>query len=182
MVKLLRLLVFDYIAFFKIRISGVFGPEMDKRNVDRWSDDEVQALLSLFAEESIQQQLHGATRNDKVYACISARLGDLNIHRSSKQVREKLKKLKQDYKKIKDHNNRSGSDRKSGKWFERLDAVLGHHSYFSSSLEANDITLLEAIHDETETEESNEGNLHEFSRFNCRTGDHCTAISRASFC
>lgn len=149
---------------------------MDKKIVDRWSDDEVQALLSLFAEESIQQQLHGATRNDKVYACISARLGDLNIHRSSKQVREKLKKLKQDYKKIKDHNNRSGSDRKSGKWFERLDAVLGHRSYFSSSLEAKDITLLEAIHDETETEESNEGNLHEFSRFKCRPGDHCTAI------
>lgn len=149
---------------------------MDKKTVDRWSDDEVQALLSLFAEESIQQQLHGATRNDKVYACISARLGDLNIHRSSKQVREKLKKLKQDYKKIKDHNNRSGCDRKSGKWFERLDAVLGHHSYFSSSLEAKDITLLEAIHDETETEESNEGNLHGFSRFKCRTGDHCTAI------
>lgn len=132
---------------------------MDKKNVDRWSDDEVQALLSLYAEESIQQQLHGATRNDKVYSCISARLDELDIHRSSKQVREKLKKLKQDYKKIKDHNNRSGCDRKSGKWFERLDAVLGHGSFLSSSLEGKDIALLDEIHDETETEESNEGKL-----------------------
>lgn len=135
---------------------------MDKKSVDRWTDDEVQALLGVFAEEGIQQQLAAATRNDKVYAKISARLGELNIHRSSKQVREKLKKLKQDYRRIKNHNNRNGSDRRSGKWFDRLDAVLGQRLFYSDPADTKDAVLLEPIRDETETEESNEGkSLHE---------------------
>ncbi|KAM3594044.1 uncharacterized protein V6R79_001130 [Siganus canaliculatus] len=60
---------------------------------------EVQALLRIYAEEEIQREFKSANRNYKVYAKIYARLSEMNIEHTVKQVREKLKKLKQDYKK-----------------------------------------------------------------------------------
>ncbi|KAJ8389034.1 hypothetical protein AAFF_G00124310 [Aldrovandia affinis] len=100
--------------------------QTQKKANERWTDDEVQTFLSIYADEEIQRELESATRNDKVYAKISGKLSDLNIVHTGRQCREKLKKLKQDYKKIKDHNNKSGSDRRTSKWFDRLDALLGH--------------------------------------------------------
>ncbi|KAM9317860.1 uncharacterized protein KZ484_022283 [Pholidichthys leucotaenia] len=46
--------------------------------------------------------------------------------RTAKQCREKLKKMKSDYRAIKDHNGRSGVSRKEWKWYERMDAIYGH--------------------------------------------------------
>ncbi|KAK9979861.1 hypothetical protein ABG768_013269 [Culter alburnus] len=117
------------------------------KKYDRWTDEEVQALLSVFAEEEIQWELETATRNEKVYLKMSSRLCELGIVHTGKQCREKLKKLKQDYKKIKDHNNRSGSDRRTNKWFDRLDALLGHRPSFSGSAVTKDsaTALLEAM-------------------------------------
>lgn len=54
-----------------------------------------------------------ATHNDKVYAKIG-KFRELNIVHTGEK---KLKKLKQDYQKIKDHNNRSGSEQQTSKWF-----------------------------------------------------------------
>ncbi|XP_056098526.1 zinc finger and SCAN domain-containing protein 29-like [Rhinichthys klamathensis goyatoka] len=119
------------------------------KKYDRWTDDEVQALISVFAEEEIQRELETAIRNEKVYLKISSRLYELGIVHTGKQCREKLKKLKQDYKKVKDHNNRSGSDRRTNKWFDRLDALLGHRPAFSGAAVTKDsaIAFLESIHD-----------------------------------
>ncbi|XP_052408638.1 uncharacterized protein LOC127953431 [Carassius gibelio] len=117
------------------------------KKYDRWTDEEVQALLSVFSEEDIQRELETATRNEKVYLRMSSRLCELGIVHTGKQCREKLKKLKQDYKKIKDHNNRSGSDRRTNKWFDRLDALLGHRPSFSGAAVTSDsaTALLEAM-------------------------------------
>lgn len=102
---------------------------MDQKASARWTDDEVQALLSIYAQDDIQQELKTAARNEKVYAKISGKLGELDIEHSAKRCREKLKKLKQDYKRIKDHNNNNnstkGSEQRTNKWFDRLDALLG---------------------------------------------------------
>ncbi|XP_067284050.1 zinc finger and SCAN domain-containing protein 29-like [Pseudorasbora parva] len=117
------------------------------KKYDRWTDNEVQALLSVYAEEDIQRELETATRNEKVYLKISSRLCELGIVHTGKQCREKLKKLRQDYKKLKDHNNRSGSDRRTNKWYERLDALLGHRPAFSGAAVTKDsaTALLETI-------------------------------------
>ncbi|XP_061108919.1 uncharacterized protein LOC133135716 isoform X2 [Conger conger] len=45
--------------------------------------------------------------------------------RSAKQCREKVKKLKQEYRKLKDHISQGGLDRKGGKWFNLMDSVMG---------------------------------------------------------
>ncbi|CAL8371792.1 unnamed protein product [Gadus morhua 'NCC'] len=51
---------------------------------------------------------------------------DHGYYRSYVQCRDKLKKLKSDYKAIKDQNGRSGSNRKSWKWYDQMDTIYGH--------------------------------------------------------
>lgn len=93
--------------------------------MEKWTDEDVQVLLNIYAEENIQKEFESSARNAKVYQKISARLGEVGIRHSPQRCREKIKKMKQDYKKIKDYNRLNGANRRSGKWFERLDAILG---------------------------------------------------------
>uniref|UniRef100_A0A3B3QY72 Myb/SANT-like DNA-binding domain-containing protein n=1 Tax=Paramormyrops kingsleyae TaxID=1676925 RepID=A0A3B3QY72_9TELE len=94
--------------------------------MEGWTNEETQALIAIWSDEQIQRDLDGTTRNKKVFAIISSRLEDMGHTRTTEQCRLKIKKLKQDYRKLKDHNNRSGADRETNTWFEALDAVLGH--------------------------------------------------------
>ncbi|KAJ8395788.1 hypothetical protein AAFF_G00028350 [Aldrovandia affinis] len=96
-----------------------------KRTSQYWTVEETQILLNIWADSSVQQQLEGALRNEKVFRQIVTELAALNIYRSAKQVREKIKKLKQQYRSIKEHNEQGASCRKGGKWFEIMDSVLG---------------------------------------------------------
>lgn len=84
-------------------------------------------------------------------------------------TRGKLKKLKQDYKKIKDHNNRSGSDWWTSKWFDRLDALLGHRPAFSDTAATIDLAtaLLETLEDREMDNVSTEGTSHNVSHEAC---------------
>ncbi|XP_051990174.1 uncharacterized protein LOC127649210 [Xyrauchen texanus] len=122
---------------------------------DKWTDFEVQALLNIYSSEEIQRGFESSTRKSKVYANISAQLCVTGIHHTVKQCREKLKKLKQDYKKIKDHNNQIGSDHRTGKWFEAMDAILGHKPPYNGNVERKDSTAvhLEPIASDTSVEE-----------------------------
>ncbi|CAL8326169.1 unnamed protein product [Boreogadus saida] len=55
-----------------------------------------------LAEDKIQKELDGATRNEKVYKEVAKLMEDHGYYRSYVQCRDKLKKLKSDYKAIKD--------------------------------------------------------------------------------
>ena len=46
--------------------------------------------------------------------------------RSWEKCRDKVKKLKQEYKKVVDNNSETGRKRKSFKFFGEMDSVLGH--------------------------------------------------------
>ncbi|XP_057680608.1 uncharacterized protein LOC130908813 [Corythoichthys intestinalis] len=112
----------------------------------QWSDEEVKALLAIYSTASIQRGLEGSQRNIKIFAEISAQLEKAGVYHSAKQCREKMKKLKQDYKKIKDHNNQSGADRKTGKWYETLDLILGHRpAYGNAETKDSSASLLRSL-------------------------------------
>ena len=68
-----------------------------------------------------------------MYERCSVKLADMGIFHSANSCRDKIKKLKQDYKKIKDHNNKSGNGQKTSKWYDRLDALLGDRPSFSGT-------------------------------------------------
>ena len=68
----------------------------------------------------MQAQLEGCKRNKLVYEKVS-----VGFERSAVQCREKAKKLKSEYRKIKDKHRVTGTGRKKWKHYEALDAVLG---------------------------------------------------------
>lgn len=115
--------------------------------MEKWTDEDVQVLLNIYAEETIQKEFECSARNARVYQKISTRLSEMGIQHSAQRCREKIKKMKQDYKKIKDYNRVNGSNRRSGKWFERLDAILGQRGADSGCGESGDCVsvLLEPL-------------------------------------
>ncbi|KAK2858943.1 hypothetical protein Q5P01_003563 [Channa striata] len=86
-----------------------------------WSPEETHALICVWSEEKIQRDLQGSVRNERVYREVSARLAAMGLSRSAKQCRQKIKKLKLEYRKIKLHR---GANVKSFGWFDALDAVM----------------------------------------------------------
>uniref|UniRef100_A0A3Q0RPA3 Myb/SANT-like DNA-binding domain-containing protein n=1 Tax=Amphilophus citrinellus TaxID=61819 RepID=A0A3Q0RPA3_AMPCI len=99
---------------------------MEERKSLPWSNAEVQTFLCLVGDEKIQSELDGATRNERVYNEVSSLMAAHGYERTTQQCRQKLKKLKSDYRAIKDHNGRSGANRKDWKWFHQMDAIYGH--------------------------------------------------------
>ncbi|CAL9707142.1 unnamed protein product [Knipowitschia caucasica] len=107
-----------------------------KINNEKWMDAEVQALLSIYADTKNQTDFEGQNKNKKIFDKISKELETYGIQHTPKQCREKVKKLKQDYKKIKDYNNQNGAEIKTGKWYDILDSILGHHPMYSGTTAA----------------------------------------------
>ena len=90
-----------------------------------WTESETLKLIELWNEDNVQSQLEGCKRNKAVFESISRRMNDASFERTANQCREKIKKLRAEYKKVKDNNNQTGNNRKTCKFYERLDNVLG---------------------------------------------------------
>ena len=74
-----------------------------------WRDSEVDALINVWSNETIQTQLRGSYRNEPIYRKIEEKLRKRGIVRGWKQCRDKLKALKKTYKDILDKLRRSGA-------------------------------------------------------------------------
>ena len=90
-----------------------------------WSCDEVKTLIGIWADEKVQHQLDNCTKKVPVFQNIAKRLEEAGFTRTVMQIREKLKKLKQQYKKVKDNNNCSGRERKTFEFFYQMDEIMG---------------------------------------------------------
>ena len=73
-----------------------------------WTDSETFKLVEIWSEEEIQALLEGCTRNKHVYDKIARGMVEAGHERTGVQCREKIKKLKSEYKKIKDNNGETG--------------------------------------------------------------------------
>ena len=91
-----------------------------------WSDNEVAAPIAIWGDADIQDQLDGAARNKTIFDKISKKLQESGYNRDGQQCRAKIKNLKGEYKKVKDHNGVTGNGRKSFKFYKKLDEILGH--------------------------------------------------------
>ena len=63
-----------------------------------WSDSEVAALITIWGEADIQEQLDGATRNKSIYLRISKKLAESGhgFTRDWQQCKAKIKNLRFD--------------------------------------------------------------------------------------
>ncbi|KAM9319061.1 zinc finger and SCAN domain-containing protein 32-like [Pholidichthys leucotaenia] len=83
-----------------------------------WSNEEVQTFLCIEADDGIQRKLDGAHRNERIFQEVAKQLSAHGYNWTVKPCREKLKKMKCDYRAVKDHNSRSGVN--------QMDAIYGH--------------------------------------------------------
>ena len=89
-----------------------------------WYDEEIRALIRIWGDGKIQDELDGAKRNKTIFVDISKRVQELGYNRNWQQCRAKIKNLKGEYRAVKDHNNGTGRGRKT-KFFSELDEILG---------------------------------------------------------
>lgn len=91
-----------------------------------WTDTEVLKLIDLWKEEGIQEQLEGSTRNRHVYEKLATQLTKAGFQKTGEQCRCKVKKLRQEYKKVKDNNGLTGKGRMIWKYYDAMNEVLGN--------------------------------------------------------
>ena len=92
-----------------------------------WSKEETLKLIEIWGNDAIQAQLEGCKRNQEVFSRIAAEMSEAGFERTAQQCRDKIKKLKVEYRKIKDKRKRTGEGRyPEWDYFDALDAILGH--------------------------------------------------------
>ena len=89
-----------------------------------WSDAETVKVIELWGEQGVQEQLEGSKWNRNIYAKLYSELAKHWIEKSDEQCRCKVKKLCQEYKKIKDKHNKTGRGRTNWKFYNILNELL----------------------------------------------------------
>uniref|UniRef100_A0A663M299 Myb-like domain-containing protein n=1 Tax=Athene cunicularia TaxID=194338 RepID=A0A663M299_ATHCN len=112
--------------------TPAFIPTVANEGGKHWTVNEVRALIRIWSDKNIQQQLEGTVRNKRIFEQVAARLQKFGIDRDWKQCRTKYKNLKHEYKSVKSAQD-SGSTSKSMKFFNELDAILGHSTMEQAS-------------------------------------------------
>lgn len=113
-----------------------FIPTVASEGGKHWTVNEVRALIRIWSDKNIQQQLEGTVRNKRIFEQVAARLQKFGIDRDWKQCRTKYKNLKHEYKSVKNAQD-SGNVNKSMIFFNELDAILGHSTVEQSSKSDN---------------------------------------------
>lgn len=78
------------------------------RTCEQLQVDSVFKLIEIWGDDITQLQLEGCKRNREVYEKVAVCMKDAGFDRSADQCREKAKKLKLEYRKIKDKHNKTG--------------------------------------------------------------------------
>jgi len=96
-----------------------------------WTKRETLKLIQLWSSEDIQTQLEGCKRNKLVFERIASEMRKEGFERMFQQCREKTKKLRQEYKKIKDKLRETGQEGRQYliskfEYFEVLDKIFGN--------------------------------------------------------
>ena len=89
-------------------------------------DEETLKLIEIWSEDTVQAQLEGCRKNREVFQKIVDRLKEAGYDRTVEQCRAKMKKLKQEYRRIKDKGNKTGEvAKKNWHFYGAMNDVLG---------------------------------------------------------
>ena len=111
------------VKYHVVTTRGLFATLSTTRGFS-WSDNEVRALISIWGEDNIQEELDGAVRNQVIFNDIAAKMRAKGYDRDWQQCRTKIKNLKKEYRQTKDHNGKTGRRRKVCKFYKELDSIL----------------------------------------------------------
>ncbi|XP_046383784.1 uncharacterized protein LOC124154234 [Ischnura elegans] len=108
-----------------------------------WCLAETQLLIDLWSENNTINEQDGTTRNAAVYLKIAKQLEDNGFHRTTAQIRDRMKRLKRDYREVIDNNNKpEAAGRKTCHFFYELDRIFGKGSFSNSTIEHDNSTSL----------------------------------------
>ena len=108
-----------------------------------WSREEILKLIEVWGEDNVQAQLNSCKRNQEVFAKVSTVLLEAGHNKTSSQCRDKIKKLKAEYRKVKDKREKTGEGRyPEWDYFDALDAILGHRPATKPPLVINSISAV----------------------------------------
>ncbi|KAK2834385.1 hypothetical protein Q7C36_015086 [Tachysurus vachellii] len=97
-----------------------------------WSEPEVVELLQLWSDQAVQLELESCLRNQHVFNRIAVALHERGIYRTADQCREKIKKLKLDYRRMKE-NQQTPRGARARRFYDVIDRVLSSRTAASSS-------------------------------------------------
>ena len=115
-----------------------------------WSDEETLKLIEIWGEDAIQRLFEASRRNKEIYAKISR---EMEVAGFTRSPASKLKKLKHEYRRIKDDHNQTGRGRTSWRFFEAMDAVLGHKPATQPSVVVESASAAAAVVEEDSNED-----------------------------
>ena len=123
----------DHTHFLFFTVTGnVVQQDMAPREIresDRgltWGHDETRALIHIWSDPSIQQDLETSRRNYLTYEKIAKNLKGFGFERTVDQCRNKIKQLKVCYNEAKKENGEPGKGRKYFAYFNDMGLVLGN--------------------------------------------------------
>ncbi|XP_018588670.1 bifunctional phosphoribosylaminoimidazole carboxylase/phosphoribosylaminoimidazole succinocarboxamide synthetase isoform X2 [Scleropages formosus] len=99
-----------------------FVPSVATEGGKHWTDEEVQALLYIWADPQVQQRLQGTVRNKSIFQEVAKQLQRFGVQRDWKQCRSKYKNLKYDYKNAKSAGG--GYFGRTMKFYREVEAIL----------------------------------------------------------
>lgn len=113
----------------QIRTTLPFTTNVAEEGGRHWTNDEVRALLCVWADRSIRERLKSTLRNKCIFQEMARQMQrKFGVVRNWKQCRTKYKNLKFDYKTAKSAHSAggsgSGSPGKYMKFFEEVEAIL----------------------------------------------------------
>jgi len=102
----------------------------DTGSIYRWSTATVLLLLETY--KTFQDKFNnGKYSHKKIWEEISAILIKKGHTITGPQCAAKLRSLKKTYKSVKDHNNRSGNDRRTWQFYEEMDEIFSKRAWCS---------------------------------------------------
>ena len=105
------------------RYAEIFN-ELRRKWKMAWSDRETFKLIEIWGDEIIQEQLEGCKKNREVYEKIAKLMCEEGYDRTWTQCRDKIKKLKVDYRKVRDKNKETGNKRRDNKFYKAMNEVM----------------------------------------------------------
>ncbi|XP_028259523.1 bifunctional phosphoribosylaminoimidazole carboxylase/phosphoribosylaminoimidazole succinocarboxamide synthetase isoform X2 [Parambassis ranga] len=117
-----------------------YPPTMAEEGGRHWTDDEVRALLCIWADRGVRERLKSTLRNKSIFQEMARQMQrKFGVIRNWKQCRTKYKNLKYDYKTAKSAHSAGssslGSPGKYMKFFDEVEALLLDHGLENGTFE-----------------------------------------------
>uniref|UniRef100_A0A672GYZ3 Myb/SANT-like DNA-binding domain-containing protein n=1 Tax=Salarias fasciatus TaxID=181472 RepID=A0A672GYZ3_SALFA len=92
-----------------------------------WGEEETKCLISIWSDDFVRSQLEKVHKNAETFQLFSERMKESGYERTGEQCHLKIKKLRQQYTKVRDALRKSGAsaiEKDKFPFFEDLDSIL----------------------------------------------------------